>query len=214
VPRLGINLQGSGGLTVFGGAGDDTLVGYGAAGISPSGFGALISLDGLDRLFGGAGNDLLRGGGGNDWLDGGTGNDTLVGGEGVDTLIGGPGCDVFVFGRGLEPGASSFALDTGAGPGQRDVILDFHEGQDRLDLSAYRNFFPGPDGQPPPLFLGTDPFGETAALQVRYEVAGCSTIVQIVAPFGGPPFAPGVPAPIEIELAGRHTLTAADFILS
>ena len=39
-------------------------------------------------------------------------------------------------------------------------------------------------------------------------------MVIMSAPFGGPPFAPGVPAPIEIELAGRHTLTAADFILS
>jgi len=207
-------IAGFGADTVFGGAGNDTLVGYGTGGISPSGFGGLIRADGADRLFGGAGCDLLRGGGGADWLDGGAGADTLIGGTGNDTLRGGGGPDLFVFGRGLEPGASSFELDTGSGPGQRDVILDFHAGQDVLDLSAYRNFFPGPGGVPEPVFLGTDPFGETFAPQVRYEIEHDRTIVQIIAPLGDPGFGAALPAPIEIELAGRHHLTAADLILA
>ena len=54
-----------------GGAGDDTLEGYG----------------GDDNLDGGAGDDTLKGYGGDDNLDGGEGNDTLDGGLGVDTYL-------------------------------------------------------------------------------------------------------------------------------
>jgi Ca2+-binding RTX toxin-like protein len=210
-------LAGFGADTVLGGAGNDTINGYGAAGVSPSGNAAIINAEGPDFLFGGAGDDLLRGGGGGDLLDGGPDQDTLVGGVDVDTLIGGTGPDVFVFGRNLEPFTSSFALDTGVGPGNRDLILDFHEGQDQLDLAGYRNFFPGTDGQPPPVFRGTDPFEASFALQVRYQVEDGRTVVQFSAPFGTPP--PGTPPTVpeaptgEIELAGEHRLRAEDFIL-
>lgn len=207
-------LAGFGADTVFGGAGNDTLVGYGTSGISPSGTAALIFADGPDLLFGGQGDDLLRGGGGDDRLRGGRGADTLVGGTGIDTMAGGEGADLFIFGRGVEPFTSSFALDTGSGAGQRDVILDFQGGVDRLDLSAYRNIFPGPEGQPPPVFLGTEPFGQTTAMQVRIEVEDERTIVQVIAPFGDPQNNPDLPAPIEIELAGRHVLSAADVVLA
>jgi len=207
---------GFGADTVIGGAGNDTLVGYGYAGVSPSGNAGLIEHDGPDVLFGGAGNDLLRGGGGNDLLDGGSGADTLIGGTGVDTLIGGLGPDVFIFGRNLEPFASDpQTADTGVGPGNRDVILDFQDHADRIDLTHYLNPFAGPDGQPPAVFLGRHPFEATDALQVRYEFEHGNTIVQIVSPFGAPP--PGtVPSDPtqEIELTGIHHLRAGDFILA
>jgi Ca2+-binding RTX toxin-like protein len=202
---------GFGADTVFGGAGDDTINGYGVSNVSPVGSGNLIAADGPDRLFGGAGDDLVRGGGGDDLLSGGRGADTLVGGVGIDTFIGGAGADRFVFGRNLEPDGTSYIADTGAGPGQRDVILDFREGLDQLDLSAYRNSFPPPGGQPAPVFLGTAEFGESAALQVRFEVVGCTTLVQFLSPLGD---ASQPPPPLqEIELAGRHWLDAGDVIL-
>lgn len=210
-------LAGFGADTVFGEAGDDTIVGHGTAGISPTGFAGLIAADGPDLLFGGGGDDLLRGGGGGDLLYGGQGADTLVGNTDVDTLVGGSGPDVFVFGR-LQPGAS-FALDTGTGPGNRDVILDFHGGEDRLDLSAYRNFFARPDGAPSePIFLGTDPFVASFAPQVRYQIEDGLTVVQVFAPLGSPPSGLHPPVPggpgAEIELAGEHRLAAEDFILA
>lgn len=209
---------GFGADTVFGGPGNDTIFGYGAFGGSPTAQGSVIAADGPDHLFGGPGNDLIYGGGGNDLLDGGPGNDTLVGGLGVDTLIGGPGHDVFVFGRSVEPGADIFGPDTGVGPGNRDLILDFHHGQDVLDLRAYQNPFPGSGGQPAPVFLGTGPFEASFALQVRYEIEGGNTVVQFASPFGAPPSGtpPQVPeAPTgEIELAGVHHLQASDFILT
>jgi Ca2+-binding RTX toxin-like protein len=207
---------GFGADTVLGGAGDDTLIGYGRFGGSPSATGTFINADGPDVLLGGAGDDELRGGGGRDVLQGGSGDDTVIGGTGADTLAGGAGHDQFLFGRGLEPFASDFSLDTGVGPDNRDLVVDFRQGQDVLDLSGYRNIFTGPGG-PVSLFLGTDPFAASTALQVRYDIVGGNTVVQFVAPLGAspaifPPPTPGAPDG-EIALAGIHHLAASDFIL-
>ncbi len=72
----------TGSVTLYGLAGNDTLVGGSAADF-------LYGRDGDDVLLGGAGADLLDGGAGRDILVGGTGADTLIGGEGGDLLIGG-----------------------------------------------------------------------------------------------------------------------------
>ncbi len=63
--------QDDGNDKLYGGKGDDVLLGMG----------------GNDRLHGGDGNDFLFGGSGNDYLDGGTGSDALFGGSGNDVLI-------------------------------------------------------------------------------------------------------------------------------
>jgi VCBS repeat-containing protein len=101
---------GSGSDLLSGGAGDDTLIG----GL------------GDDFLLGGAGLDLLNGGSGNDQLSGGNGADILNGGAGFDRLDGGSGGDIFVF---------SATTESVVG-GNRDRILDFTRGSDRIDLSA------------------------------------------------------------------------------
>jgi autotransporter-associated beta strand protein len=79
---------GSGGLTVVGGAGNDTF--------DASAFTGGITIDG------GAGNDILLGGSGNDTLQGNTGNDWITGGAGIDTLLGGAGRDILVGGLGAD----------------------------------------------------------------------------------------------------------------
>jgi len=66
-----------GGVTVTGGATDNTINGYSLA----------------DVLSGGGGNDTLSGGANGDTLFGGNGNDSLFGGTGGDTLDGGTGDD-------------------------------------------------------------------------------------------------------------------------
>lgn len=191
--------------TVFAGSGDDLILGYGGGYPSPGGFDVYLRAEGSDLLHGGAGNDTVDGGGGNDVLMGGAGDDVLFGGYGVDLLAGGPGADRFVF-RFYDPFLTS--PDTGVGEGNRDVILDFRPG-DVIDLSGYK--VPGSDVSES-VFLGTDPFMATNALQVRYEVADGRTVVQFYAPRFSVP--DGLPAPTgEIELAGVHTLTEADFIL-
>ena len=71
--------------TLFGGAGNDTL----------------LSGDDNDLLYGGDGNDSLDGGIDDDRLYGGRGNDTIVGGEGSDLVEGQDGNDL-IYG-GLTP---------------------------------------------------------------------------------------------------------------
>jgi len=74
------------GDNLYGGPGDDTLVG----------------LAGADFLDGGEGNDLLQGGTGNDWLFGRAGDDTLEGGSGADWLYGGLGANRLIGGTGND----------------------------------------------------------------------------------------------------------------
>ena len=78
---------------------------------------------GDDVLAGGEGDDSLYGGKGNDTLEGGPGNDRLRGGPDNDWLDGGEGDDVFFF----SPGSGS------------DVILDFVNGVDKIDLTAFED---------------------------------------------------------------------------
>ena len=172
--------------------------------------------EGDDAIFAGPGDDLLRGDGGADLLVGGPGRDTLVGGVGVDTLIGGPGADVFHFGWVREPSATSFVLDSGVGAGNRDVVLDFRQGRDKLDLSGYENIFARPGVPSEPVFLGTDPFEASFAPQVRYVVEDGYTLVQVDTTLDNPPsHVEPRPGPnVEIKLVGEYQLRLDDFILS
>ena len=76
---------------------------------------------GNNSLFGKSGNDNLNGGAGDDYLNAEWGNDELDGGAGDDSLVGGPGADTFVF----------------AGGHGDDVIYDFTDDEDRIDLSTF-----------------------------------------------------------------------------
>ena len=151
---------------------------------------AANSLSGLD------GNDLLIGSGGNDTLSGGNGNDTLRGGAGVDSLTGGAGSDVFDF---------DFISESGVGVGLRDIITDFVQGQDRIDLNTI-DANSGSSGNQNFSFIGTAAF--SAAAQVRYFTSGGSTILQ--ANIGG---ANGNTVDFEIQLSGTFSLLVTDLSL-
>ena len=86
----------------------------------------LLGFAGINVLTGGAGNDLIHGRAGNDLLRGGDGADRIVGGSGGDRLFGGVNNDVFV-------------MTANSG---RDVIADFDDGLDRIDM----RFHSGVDG--------------------------------------------------------------------
>ena len=64
--------------------------------------------------------------GGNDILDGGAGTDDLFGGPGKDVLIGGSGADFFHY---------NALSDSGITAGTRDLIADFEQGSDVIDIS-------------------------------------------------------------------------------
>ncbi|WP_421999558.1 calcium-binding protein [Roseovarius mucosus] len=112
-----------------------------------------------DTVLGGAGDDFLAGGGRNDLLDGGTGNDTLNAGAGHDRLIGGEGADIFVF--------NDFTA------GERDVIVDFQFGENRIRLTGIEG--QGPTGR----FLALDIQDTDAGAVLRY--AGHEILLEDVA---------------------------------
>jgi Ca2+-binding RTX toxin-like protein len=111
---------GAGNDSVYGGDGNDVVMGDNSF------------RGGDDYLQGNAGNDILIGGAGNDRMVGGTGNDTLSGGIGGDYLVGNEGADIFQFSSILD---SQNRVSWG-GASQLDQVVDFTQGDDKIDLSV------------------------------------------------------------------------------
>jgi Ca2+-binding RTX toxin-like protein len=101
---------------LFGDAGDDRLNGG-------KGDDGLWGSEGNDDLMGGKGDDRLYGDAGDDVIRGDKGNDVIDGGLGSDTLWSGKGQDTFVF----------------TGGGGQDVVMDFQQGQDILQIAKNIN---------------------------------------------------------------------------
>lgn len=123
----------------------------------------------------------LIGGAGADSLTGGSGNDTLTGGSGDDSLTGGAGNDVFVYLAAADSPAS-------------DVITDFTQGQDRINLEA--------------LLGATDlAWGGMTAIAhgAWYQQSGGDTIVHADVTGNSIP-------DLTIRLLASHTLTSGDFV--
>jgi Ca2+-binding RTX toxin-like protein len=109
-------------VQLFGGAGNDTLIGG----------------SGTDQLFGGAGNDTLEGKGGNDLLFGGDGNDTLIGGAGNDQMFGGAGNDLMIWNPGdgtdlMEGGDGNDTAEVNGGNGAEVFTLTANGSRVRFD---------------------------------------------------------------------------------
>lgn len=79
---------------------------------------------GVVRFTGGAMDNVISGTGAADVIRAGAGNDTITSHGGNDTLTGGNGDDVFIF-------------DSFFGAIDNDVITDFGNGADRLDLQGF-----------------------------------------------------------------------------
>ena len=105
---------GKGADTILGGAGNDTMMGGKGADL-------LYDVEGNNLLEGGKGADTLVSGVGDDELHGGSGADMISGGEGNDKLWGDGGSDIFFFAESLD----------------FNVIMDFEDGIDQIDLSAF-----------------------------------------------------------------------------
>jgi Ca2+-binding RTX toxin-like protein len=105
-------------IMVSGGAGNDTITLNEANGALPKanlfggvGNDTLIGGSGADQLFGQAGNDTLLGKGGFDFLFGGANNDTLTGGDADDQVFGEAGDDRMIW----NPGDDSDVNEGGTG---------------------------------------------------------------------------------------------------
>ncbi len=202
---------GNGNDFLIGDAGDDVLSGssgtdsvsYGSA---PSGvlvnLGVGISRGGEDDdtilsvedVFGSHFDDTIIGTNGVNNLRGGDGNDVLNGALDTlqDILTGGAGADVF-------------EAISGAGAFQRDIVMDFQHGVDKVDLSdidASKSLA----GNQAFRFVGTGAFQFEGDLRIAFDVNQGVTLVQgntdtDVAP------------DIEVQLNGLLTTSSADFLL-
>lgn len=131
---------------LFGGGGNDVLYGY-----NPISATSNVN-NSNDLLYGGDGNDQLFGGGGNDLLSGGNGNDTLTGGGGADTLDGGGGINTASY---LDsPAAVAIVLWNGSATGGNatgDFLINIQNligsaGDDTLLGDAQNNVIDGAGG--------------------------------------------------------------------
>ena len=204
---------GNGPAVLIGGGGDDVLHG-GASGD--------IILDGVvgDPSFGGSapvpffnvigsGDDQLFGGAGDDFLSAGIGRDLINGGAGQDFLIGGAGADAF---RYLK------TTDTGVGLGFRDVIVDFQQGLDKIDLSAIDSSTDPAFALDPFVFGGQQPQGHiilgqfipapAPEISFYFTVGGNTAVQGYVSDNHG-----NAINRFEILLSAHLVLTAADFVL-
>ncbi|MBI1314293.1 hypothetical protein GC176_23605 [bacterium] len=111
-------IGGAGADRLEGGLGNDTLVGN-------AGSDTLKGADGDDSLVGGAGPDGLSGAGGNDILVGGDDDDVAYGGSGDDVLRGGLGDDILIGGAGVDnvdgEDGTADTLAGGSGSGAADA---------------------------------------------------------------------------------------------
>ncbi len=87
-------------------------------------------------------SDLVLGFDGDDDLDGGDGDDVVIAGDGDDTLSGGDGKDILVGGDGADVFRIELDEDDGDLEAVRDIIYDFVQGEDKIDLSGIIAAFP------------------------------------------------------------------------
>jgi Ca2+-binding RTX toxin-like protein len=197
---------GSGNDTAEGGAGNDVMDGGAGADSLSGGLDADFIFGGLDTdtLGGNDGDDTLYGSEGNDSLDGGAGRDALYGGGDRDILSGGLGRDLLDGGRGRDLFDFNATNETGRSSSSRDQILDFHRGQDDIDL---RTIDANTDrsGNNSFHFIGSNAFSDTAG-ELRIRDSGSHIIVQGDVNGDGR-------SDFEILVRNVDTLSRGDFVL-
>jgi len=147
-----------------------------------------------NRLYGNSDNNTLAGLDGEDIIGGLDGADTIIGGGGRDLLTGGAGNDSFVY---------QALSDSGVTGATRDIIYDFTQGQDLIDLAAIDAITGG--GDDAFTFIGNSAFSNTAG-ELRYETSGGYTIISMDVNGDGV-------ADSQITLVGNIPLTGVDFWL-
>lgn len=154
--------------------------------------------NGNNTLNGTAGPDVIRGLGGSDTLRGNAGDDRLIGGTSNDQLYGGAGADAFAY-ENISESLPGF--------GKRDLIWDFEQGIDKIDLSVI-DAKQGVSGNQAFTFMGEGVLGssQSGVVKFHYDAASNRTLVEgTVNTSGGIDF--------QVSLVGQHALTANDFVL-
>jgi Ca2+-binding RTX toxin-like protein len=208
---------------LFGGLGIDTLsyalsnaavkvnlaTGEAAGGVAQgddfTGFERLIGSFHNDTLTGSAASDTIQGGAGSDNIKGGTGADQLRGGAGTDTIDGGAGRDVMFGGADADLFRFRSLADSATDPALRDVIRDFQQGVDDIDVSLI-DPKAGVAGDQAFAWLGNAAFSGGGASQLRWQALDGNTLIQLDA--NG-----DKAADMSILLTGTFTLAQTDFVL-
>lgn len=210
---------------VFGGDGHDTVRGsegndfvYGEAGVD-----YVYGDDGADRVSGGAGDDYVFGGANNDtmygdadWdsmdggtgsdlMFGGTGNDTMKGGDDNDTLEGGAGGDGLTGGGGIDKFVYRATAESLTG-GYYDSITDFKHGLDKIDVSLIDARTANSGNQAFSFGGARSSFSAAGQIKTAFDAANNLTVVSFNTDNDGA-------AEMVIDLTGKVTLTAGDFVL-
>lgn len=165
---------------------------------SDGGNDTIIGTDGANVLSGLAGVDLLTGLGGIDTLRGGLGADRLIGGAGRDYLFGGGtdgAADIFDFDAIAESGLVS---------GVRDIIMDFEDGFDRIDLSTIDAKSHVAGNQAFQLIAGNFTAAGGQVKVIQLDNGNSRILINSDA---------DIAAEMTIGVKGAPTLTAIDFIL-
>jgi serralysin len=168
---------------------------------------------GNDQMYGNGGNDALLGGGGDDRLFGGSGNDKLVGGSGNDRLTGGTGRDNMTGNVGADSFIFTKMSDSAINSAKSDVIVDFTQGQDKIDLS-FIDASAIAGGNNTFVFRGTTAFtdnntGRGEVYFRQFDNSGTSNDFTLVYLDNDN----DAGAESIIRLTGLYNLTASDFIL-
>jgi Ca2+-binding RTX toxin-like protein len=153
VPIPGATVANTGLIRVFGLGGNDTITVNEANGALPAallfggaGNDTLIGGSGADLLFGGIDNDTLLGKGGLDLLFGGAGNDTLTGGDADDQVFGEADNDRMIWNPGddtdlNEGGSGVDTVEVNGGNGAEDFTTTANGTRVRFDRVNPAPFF-------------------------------------------------------------------------
>lgn len=196
-------------MLVLGGPESDGIGVVGAGALGEQGDDILRGAGATDVLWGGIGNDTIDGFDGNDVLMGDAGNDRIFGGAGPDTIYGGAGRDVMTGGTEADTYVYGAVSESRRG-GLRDVITDFADAADKIDLSDI-DAKKGVTADDDFTFIGAARFHERKGELhfVKLDRVGTANDVTLVQ---GDINGDGK-ADIEIALSGLHTLTGANFDL-
>lgn len=126
------------GVSLYGGAGNDNIVGSTASDFIDGG-------DDNDVIAGRKGNDIVAGGLGDDQIAGGEGNDVLDGGDGADVIYGEDGNDTIRGGSGDDFLWGDMFNDVNSTDGGNDV-MDGGAGNDQLVGSGGDDYLNGGSG--------------------------------------------------------------------
>ena len=181
---------------IAGGSGADNLRGT-------SGDNYLRGRDGDDRIYGHGGDDTLSGGNGSDVLYGQSGNDTIYGGAGKDRIYGDSGQDFLAGGLGADCFVFRAVNDTNKSNEAADIIFDFQEGFDKIDISMIYSRFD--DAYSSFHFKGMDEAlqdSQDGIIYKRYDLAGSKNDHTMIY----------INSEMSIKLMGLHDLSSSDFI--